>query len=705
MSELNGGIPVDVNPNIEIDAPIEAEPTIELQAEVEAEPTIELQASVEMGSKASEYNAEAWAVGERGGVPVSETDQTFHNNAKYYAENTSKEAEAWAVGERGGVPVSSTDPTYNNNSKYYAEQSADAARAELNKKADVINISDDTPEAVKTFDKGADGMPMALTVGIEPVQGGSGDPSPTNIRPISGWTGCNIVKAGKNHFDISAVTDSSYYTIVDGIGTSTRAYAASAVRMNNSDLLLKAGMKIVFSADVKISNDSTDTREVVRLGYKLTGSSGSGNTNNSDFTLSGADTWERVSAARTIADTGIYTFGIQPRYSGHTVMFKNVQIEIGTTTPGDYEPYQGSKYSISFPSSAGTVYGGTLTVNKDGTGTLVVNLKKIILTGSETWKQTTNAFYAEITGDYLKASNVKGVCDTYDFVSGISGASALTKNASVGMYTGASNNRIYIRDDQYADTTAFKNALATNNVTVIYELATPSEPIPLTELEVIETLKGLNNIFTDTGDILFVEYPADTKMYVDQKNEEDWTDITAIKAMIADIDTPVVTESHGSGDLFICENKLYKAIDNISAGETLIVGENVNLTTIAENIPHQDVREYFFSWRIGSSVGYGSYNVYRLNRLRTLYATLNPVCFNESFLEEDDLPTEAISVGVDYYYYQNNQRIDEPCQLYYSSTSNTWELIRSDGTHMALGDDMESPSASDRICFSLTWFV
>lgn len=31
-----------------------------------------------------------------------------------------------------------------------------------------------------------------VTVGIEPVQAGSGDPSPDNVRPISGWTGANI---------------------------------------------------------------------------------------------------------------------------------------------------------------------------------------------------------------------------------------------------------------------------------------------------------------------------------------------------------------------------------------------------------------------------------------------------------------------------------------------------------------------------------
>lgn len=37
------------------------------------------------------------------------------------AEQASSNAEAWAVGERGGSPVDPTDDTYENNSKYYAE--------------------------------------------------------------------------------------------------------------------------------------------------------------------------------------------------------------------------------------------------------------------------------------------------------------------------------------------------------------------------------------------------------------------------------------------------------------------------------------------------------------------------------------------------------------------------------------------------------
>jgi len=40
-----------------------------------------------------------------------------------------RDAEAWAVGERGGIPVSPTDITYHNNSKYYAGLSSDSATA------------------------------------------------------------------------------------------------------------------------------------------------------------------------------------------------------------------------------------------------------------------------------------------------------------------------------------------------------------------------------------------------------------------------------------------------------------------------------------------------------------------------------------------------------------------------------------------------
>lgn len=40
-----------------------------------------------------------------------------------------------------------------------------------------------------------------LIIDVTPVQSGSGDPSPDNVRPISGWTGANVTRTGINVWD------------------------------------------------------------------------------------------------------------------------------------------------------------------------------------------------------------------------------------------------------------------------------------------------------------------------------------------------------------------------------------------------------------------------------------------------------------------------------------------------------------------------
>lgn len=41
-----------------------------------------------------------------------------------FAANKASDAEAWAVGQRGGTDVESSDPAYHNNSKFYADEAA-----------------------------------------------------------------------------------------------------------------------------------------------------------------------------------------------------------------------------------------------------------------------------------------------------------------------------------------------------------------------------------------------------------------------------------------------------------------------------------------------------------------------------------------------------------------------------------------------------
>ncbi|MBQ1469438.1 MAG: hypothetical protein IIZ29_01130, partial [Schwartzia sp.] len=51
--------------------------------------------------------------------------------------------------------------------------------------------------SIASFPDGADGIPLkSCIVQVEPVQEGSGDPSPDNVRPITGWTGCVISHSG-----------------------------------------------------------------------------------------------------------------------------------------------------------------------------------------------------------------------------------------------------------------------------------------------------------------------------------------------------------------------------------------------------------------------------------------------------------------------------------------------------------------------------
>ena len=53
--------------------------------------------------------------------------------------------------------------------------------------------TDTVSGSVASFADGGDDLPVKdLTIAIEPVQVGSGDPRPDNVRPISGWTGTNV---------------------------------------------------------------------------------------------------------------------------------------------------------------------------------------------------------------------------------------------------------------------------------------------------------------------------------------------------------------------------------------------------------------------------------------------------------------------------------------------------------------------------------
>ena len=108
---------------------------------IEVNPTINLHGTVNMGSAASESNAEAWAVGERKGVPVNETDQTYHNNAKYYAGKTAEDRAATSQAEQAvaaGVNTAQEAVGQAQGHAQAAETAADEAREAAQEAAETV---------------------------------------------------------------------------------------------------------------------------------------------------------------------------------------------------------------------------------------------------------------------------------------------------------------------------------------------------------------------------------------------------------------------------------------------------------------------------------------------------------------------------------------------------------------------------------------
>lgn len=111
-----------------------------------------------------------------------------------------------------------------------------AIKNDLSEKADKTDalsayIVETETGAVASFTDGADDVPVKdMTVAIEPVQSGSGDPSPSNVRPISGWTGAITVLSPEAYLAKDFTGDGykdQYRLISDGSEVATGGYRIS----------------------------------------------------------------------------------------------------------------------------------------------------------------------------------------------------------------------------------------------------------------------------------------------------------------------------------------------------------------------------------------------------------------------------------------------------------------------------------------------
>lgn len=338
---------------------------------------------------------------------------------------------------------------------------------------DVPNL----PQPIASFNDGQNEPLRKLKISIEPTQSGSGDPSPSNIRPISGWDGANVNVSGANLWD-----EEWEEGILD---TSTGANLPTSNRLRSKNYIAcKPNTAYYFysgGSNGKLRVCYYDANKTYLNSYI------NGVPFNASYTTPNNCYYLRFCQV----EADVTTYG------------NNLSINYPSTAT-TYAPYNGNTYPISWSDEAETVYGGNFKLFKDG-GKWYCTVTKVsegyVFTKDDEWEYTSgNRFKCNKACGF----NVSG--DGYNYVTSTTSnfkyeyvytSSILSDNCMTWF---ASTDNLFIRADGYADLTSFKAFLQSNPITIVGELATPETYTFEIDTE-IATLLGVNNIFADCGDV------------------------------------------------------------------------------------------------------------------------------------------------------------------------------------------------------------
>lgn len=359
----------------------------------------------------------------------------------------------------------------------------------------------------------------SLLIPFSPIQTGSGDPSPENIRPILPWDGLTVFGGGKNLFNVNSSfqnpSDTTYesntkrifapFTYCIGLSATNYFNTSKVIGYSIQDNALKltdnGGYGIGFALPLKagkrysIQCEGTNFR-VNGAFYAKDGSLIS--TQNSILYEGTRPSYQFVVPEN--AEMSVIVFVCKT--SGQEATFRNVQIEYADTATA-YEPYKPiTETDIVFPSP---VYGGTLDVVS---GVMTVNYGIVDLgTFDYDIEPTTdehNFFvrYNAIPGAKKVGNNTLSsyLCGIYKTVKGTEIYFGLSGDYAISMVDSESPG-IRIRDDRFNTASEIKTAL--NGVMLYYELATP-QTVQLTS-EQITAIKGSNTMWSD-GDSMTAVY-------------------------------------------------------------------------------------------------------------------------------------------------------------------------------------------------------
>ena len=402
--------------------------------------------------------------------------------------------------------------------------------------------------AIASFPDGADDLPAKkITAYIEPIQSGTGTPAPDNIRPITGWYSIDLQHTGINIFGGDKLKDALANADSEAvIDTTNETILYSASRITGKTIV--SG---IFKENTRYTMFCSTSSSYANLRFLY-----------ADGTYTGINPGVNVSeSGRTVAAiTGQWQ-------SGDTLLKYNESgLFEGVLTAADFEPFNGTTYHINMPQAAGTVYGGYVEVNEDGSWKIVVD-KSILKTTDLTWTRSPVAL-TDGSGYYTQLPNVfptdstDVISDSFNIVSPSTAWELLT----FGNFLVALGRLVVTVPLSCTTNTLANDYLHTLDASFVYPLATPQ--VYTLSAVAINTYFGVNNFYNNAGNTA-VEYRADTKLYIERLTIPDDVD------MIAD-------NNIASGKFFMVGNDLYLSTAAIAAGAQITVGTNAIRLSLAD---------------------------------------------------------------------------------------------------------------------------
>ena len=436
------------------------------------------------------------------------------------------------------------------------------------------------PAPIATFDASAADMPLkGMTVNIEPVQAGSGDPSPDNVRPISGWTGCKLHRTGVSLIggdafigNTFAKNGEKYELSYNGSGVANRAsgYADISGIPEGRYVLQFLNCSYPDGIDVTFRQRTNGTLTTVGT---IIGSSTSG-----------------VRAFNIPANTTELQFYIVPNSTvtigDKVTMDDAILYRYGETA----EPYKGNTYPVTFPTEAGTVYGGTLMINADGSGELTVDkaIKTIDDQTSFSFSSaTTIGWFAYLpTHDMEKLSDYSAtvvsdsmmtIVSEKDMRNHLNDCIVTGYDDSANTYPG--QNWIYWKVPGIESKNDMIAWLGLHSFTVVYPLASPIA-YGFSDIHEITTLLGTNNIWADCGDVTvtYGAYLETVKAHAERLGDSILSAIAPLEASYT------ASRTYAVGSYLFVGTKFYKVTQAIAEGGTITPGTNAVQTTVAEQL-------------------------------------------------------------------------------------------------------------------------